>query len=427
MDIILYLSTKYLKFKASERGLSVISVIALLTIVISCAAAIVILSAANGIHENFMQKLMARDFHAVIMGPGRGIANYENISKRLLKIKGITEVFPYYEKQALLKGSFSVWGAMVVGMPPLVYENDRDFRKQFKLEVGDFNFKNSKSISIGYNLAINLGVGIGDTLGLMVYGEDFIPTEYRFRVASIFTAGQKDYDTSLAFISLDDAREIFNAGNYVDGIRVKVEDPYNIEKYVPQLKMAAPFYIYSWKDLHHNDLAALQDEKMLINIILFFFFFVVAFNILSTMIAMVLDKKEEIGILKAMGLKPSGTQQVFLLDGFLLGVGGSFVGIIAGLLITVTLNDILKFIEIVINFISSSGYFLARMILPVESPARFQFFNSNVYYIDKFPIKIIFEDIIFVMLLSVSLSTIAVIMPSINASRLRPVEVLRND
>ncbi|MGA2141307.1 MAG: ABC transporter permease [Brevinematales bacterium] len=427
MDIILYLSTKYLKFKASDRGLSVISVIALLTIVISCAAAIVILSAANGIHDNFMQKLMARDFHAVIMGPGRGISHYDMIKRRISKIKGVTEVFPFYEKQALLKGSFSVWGAMIVGMPVDIFENDRDFRKQFKLNDGDFSFKNKNSISIGYNLAINLGVGVGDTIGLMVYGDDFIPTEFRFRVGSVFTAGQKDYDTSLAFISFDDAREIFSAGNYADGLRVKVEDPYDIEKYLPQLRSAAPYYIYSWKDLHRNDLAALQDEKMLINIILFFFFFVVAFNILSTMIAMVLDKKEEIGILKAMGLKPSGTLQVFLFDGFLLGVGGSLVGIVTGLLITVTLNDILKLVEITINFVLTSGYYLARLAAPVAPPAMFQFFNSNVYYIDKFPIKILFGDILFVMILSVSLSTIAVILPALNASRMRPVEVLRND
>ncbi len=427
MDIILYLSSKYLKFKASDRGLSVISVIALLTIVISCAAAIVILSAANGIHDNFMQKLMARDFHAEIIGPGRGIPNYENIIKNLLKIKGVTEVFPYFEKQVLFKGDYSPWGAMVEGMPVDIYTKDTDFSKQFKLNEGDYSFRRSKSVGIGYNLAINLGVGIGDTVGMMVYGDDFIPVEYRFRIASVFTAGQKDFDSSLAFISFDDAREIFNAGNYVNGIRLKVADPYNIEKYMPQLRKTAPYYVYSWKDLHHNDLAALQDEKMLINIILFFFFFVVAFNILSTMIAMVIDKKEEIGILKAMGLKPSGTLQVFLFDGFLLGVGGSLVGIIAGLLVTVTLNDILKLIEIVINFITSSGYSLARLIKPVEPPVEFQFFNSNVYYIDKFPIKILFGDIIFVMLLSVTLSTIAVIMPAMNASRFRPVEVLRND
>ncbi len=426
MDIILYLSTKYLNFKASDRGLSVIAVIALLTIVISCAAAIVILSAANGIHDNFMQKLMAKDFHAVIMGPGRGIENYEKVEKEISKIKGVTTVFPYYEKQALLKGSFNTWGSMIMGMPGDVY-NDKEFRKQFQINDGSFDFKTGRSIALGYNLALNLGTGVGDTIGIMVYGEDFIPIEYRFRVRCIFTAGQKEYDSGLAFMSFKDANEIFDAGSYADGLRVKVEDPYEIEKYIPEFKRAAPYYVYSWKDLHHNDLAALQDEKMLIDIILFFFFFVVAFNILSTMIAMVLDKKEEIGILKAMGLKPSGTLQVFLLDGFLLGISGSAVGILAGLLVTVTLNDILKFIEIIVNFTLSSGYRLASIVKPVTAPAVFQFFNSNVYYIDKFPIKIMFSDIIFVMLLSVVLSTVAVILPAMNASKFRPVEVLRND
>ncbi len=427
MDIILYLSSKYLKFKASDRGLSAIAVIALLTIVISCAAAIVILSAANGIHDNFMQKLMAKDFHAIILGPGRGVKNYEKYGKDLLKIKGIKTVSPYFEKQALLKGSLNVWGSIIMGIPENMYQTDKDFQKQFKMNEGSFSFKENKSIMIGYNLALNLGVNAGSILSVMVYGEDYIPIEYRFRVTGVFTAGHKDYDSTLAFISFKDAQQIFNAEGYAYGLGIKVDDPYAIDNYLPAIKKATPFYVYSWKDLHRNDLAALQDESMLIKIILSVFFIVVTFNILSTMIAMVLDKKVEIGILKAMGLKPSGVLKVFLLDGFFLGVVGSIIGIITGLLFTVSLNDILKLIETAVNFVSRTAYLLVKGFRPVMAPVPFQFFNSSVYYIDKFPIKILYEDILFVMALSVVLSTVAVIIPALKASKFRPVEVLRND
>ncbi len=133
MNIILYLSSKYLKFKASERGISAIAIIALLTIIISCAAAVVILSAANGIHENLMQKLMAKDFHAIILAPGKGIENYERYISNIKKVKGIIRVFPYFEKQVLLKGPLNVWGSIVMGIPPTLYEEDEEYKKQFKL------------------------------------------------------------------------------------------------------------------------------------------------------------------------------------------------------------------------------------------------------------------------------------------------------
>ncbi len=427
MNIVLYLASKYLKFKASDRGLSAIAVIALLTIITSSAAAVVILSAANGIHNNFLQKIMSKDAHAILLGPGKGIPDYETYLKDLSAIRGVRLAFPYFERQALIKGNLNVWGSVVMGVPEDLVERDPDYRRQFVFQEGGFDLSQPMSILLGYNLALNLGVTAGSTVAVTVYNESFFSVQYKFRVTGIFSAGHKEYDSSLSFISFRDAQTIFESRGFAYGIALKVDQPYRVEQYLKDIRNACPYSLFTWKTLHRNDLAALQDEKMLIMIILAFFFLVVGFNILSTMIAMVLDKKEEIGILKAMGLKPKSALQVFLLDGYLLGIIGSVIGVLLGLLITVSLNSILQLIERIVNLVNRAGYLMVSWIRPVPAPADFQFFNSSVYYIDQFPMLIQFPDLAFVLVLSVVLSTVAVIVPAYSASRLRPVEVLRND
>jgi lipoprotein-releasing system permease protein len=427
MNIVLYLSSKYLTPKASDRGISAIAVIALLTIIVSSAAAVVILSAANGIHSNFLQKLMAKDAHIIVLGPGKGIPDYKNYISKIEKIPGVKTVMPYFQNQALIKGSLNVRGTEIMGVPSRVVEEDKDFLKQFVMQEGKFDLSSPNSVILGYNLAWNLGASIGSFVYVTVYSEEFYSVQYKFKVRGIFSVGNRDYDSSLAFISFQDAQLIFDSAGMAYGLAIKVEEPFEAEKYIPSIKKACPYYPYTWKTLHRNDYAALQDEKMLIMVILAFFFIVVGFNILSTMIAMVLDKKEEIGILKAMGLKPKETLYIFLLDGFLLGVFGSLSGILTGLFIAITLNDILRWIEKGITFINSSAYFFVSWIKGVSAPEPFHFFNSSVYYIDKMPMQIIFTDLAFVLLLSVFLSSLAVVIPAFKASRLRPVEVLRND
>ena len=318
MNIILYLASKYLKFKASDRGISAIAVIAFLSIVVSSAAAIVILAAANGFHSNLREKLMYRDAHIIILGPGRGIGNYEQYIDKILEIEGVEDAVPYFDRQALIKGRLNTWGALVKAYPGKFYETDREFSEQFRLIDGEFDFSSPHSIILGENLAINIGATVGSWVHLTVYSEEFFSLQYRFRVSGIFSAGFAEYDSTLAFMSFEDAQNVFDAVGYAYGIAVRVKDPMNVEKYMPLISEVCPYQKWHWKSLNRNSLIALENEKMLMQIILAFFFVVVSFNMLSTMIAMVLDKKEEIGILKAMGLKPGDALHVFLFDGFLI-------------------------------------------------------------------------------------------------------------
>lgn len=427
MKSVFYLATKYLKIKSSDRGLSAIALIATLTIIISSAAAVVVLSIANGIHNNFMQKLMVRDAHVVVLGYGKGIPEYQSYVNAISNIPGVKSVYPYFEQQALMKGSLNTWGAAIMGVPTNYYDTDTDFRRQLLIEDGKFDLSRPFSIVLGYNLAINLGVRVGDPVLVTVYSDAAMGAQYRFIVAGTFSVGNKDFDSGLAFISFPDAQFLFEAPDLAYGIAVKVDKPFEVEKYMKPIREACPYYAANWKRLHRNDLAAIEDEKTFVQILLFFFFAVVAFNILSTMIGMVLDKKQEIGILKAMGLNPTKTMQVFVLDGFLLGVFGSLTGILLGLFIAIGFNDILRCFEILVDAVNYGGYYLVAWFKHLPHPEPFHIFNSDVYYIDKFPMLIQLGDLLFIMLSSVALSTLAVLYPAWTASKMRPVEVLRND
>jgi lipoprotein-releasing system permease protein len=427
MNIVLYLSSKYLKFKVSDRGLSAMAVIALLAIVIGSAAAVVILSAANGFHDNLLQKLMSKDSHMIILAPGKGIPAYQQYIDRISRIKGVKSVIPYFERQALLKGGLNTWGATIMGIPSDFYKKQDDFQKQFHMESGAFDLDRPLSIVMGYNLADNLGVSPGSIVELSVFSESFFTLQYKFKVTGTFSVGYRDYDSSLAFISFRDSQLIFDAAGYAYGLAVRVDKPFEIDRYAREVRKVCPYTPFTWMSLHRNDFQALQDEKVMIMIILAFFFIVVAASILSTMIAMVLDKKEEIGILKAMGLSPGDTLKVFLFNGFFLGAGGGVFGVMLGILISTTLNDILRFIEILVDFVNFTAYHALAWTHRIPAPENFKFIKSSVYYIDKFPIQIQYGDLVFVFLLSVALSTLAVIVPAYTASRMRPVEVLRND
>jgi lipoprotein-releasing system permease protein len=166
-------------------------------------------------------------------------------------------------------------------------------------------------------------VKVGSIRLAILKADNFGGAQFPFRITGIFESGYSEYDANLFFISFKDSQEIYNNSGYAYGLALKVADPENIDDYLAPIGRVTPYFPWTWKRLNRNKLYSLDNEKMLMMIILFVFFVVVFFNILSTMIAMVLDKREEIGILKAMGLKPKESLYVFLFDGFIMGSAGA--------------------------------------------------------------------------------------------------------
>ena len=429
--LLAYLASRQLRLRSNpdgsgrKTGISAVSAIAFLTILVGSAAGLATLSAVNGIHARFIEKLTAKDAHVSILGMGRGIPDYDKYLVRLRQIHGVRSAEPFFEGRALLKGN-ETWAASVMGLTPESLEKDSDFKRLFSVREGTLNLSKPSTILLGDQLAFRLGVTNGSIITLIVYRGDQTGDIYPFRVGGIFSLGFSEYDSVLSLISFSDAQRIYEFQGFAYGIGVKVDKPDQIEKYLPEIRKACPFFQYTWKTANRNNLFALKDEKLLIEIILVLFFLVVGFNILSAMLGLALDKKEETAILKAMGLHPGGALRLFLLDGFLLGVIGSLCGIFTGLALAQGLNGILSGIEILVNGLNSAGYYIASIFKHIDAPAPFAFFATGGY-VGKFPMVVEFSDIIFIVLLSTALSMVAVIPPAIRAARMRPVEVLRND
>lgn len=424
MNVVFYLSSKYLNFKGNERGISAVSKIAFFTVVVSTAAAILILSAVNGLHEDTLSRIMAKDAHTILLGIGKGISDYDEYVDDLLQLDGITFSYPYNESEALISGEHGVWGAEIKAYPAGTYSNDESIVEEFPLTDGAWDFSMPHGIVIGTSLATNLGVAVGDKVELIVYSDDSMGMQSPFLVVGLFNSGYGEFDKSLAFIEFSDSQEIFGNEGYAHGIAVKVEDPENIEDYYSTINSVCRYSQWNWKRLNRNKIYSLENEKMLMLIILFIFFCVVFFNILSTMIAMVLDKRDSIAILKAMGLAPQKTMSVFLFDGFLLGAFGSTVGILIGLFLAVSVNSILSGVEWIIDKINLLAYFLGGWITGAPRPETFRIFRGDM---QSLPILIQYGDILFVVLMAVFVSSLAVFLPANKAAKRRPVDSLRND
>ncbi len=424
MNIIYYLASKYLKFKAGDRGISAIAVIAFFTIVLSTAAGIVILSTVNGMHKQLYERIMAKDAHVLILGPGKGIPDYETVISNFQALPGVTAAIPFFDGQVLLKGPGRVWGAALKAFPQEFFTNDAEFAAEFPVTAGSMTFEKPHSLVVGESLATNLQVKVGSIVWMILNNGGFTGSQFPFRVTGIFRSGYSEYDANLIFITVKDAQEIFDARGYAYGVALKVADPQNIDDYLPAIGRISPYFPWTWKRLNRNKLFSLENEKMLMMIILFVFFVVVFFNILSTMIAMVLDKREEVGILKAMGLKPREGLYVFIFDGFIMGTLGSLMGTLFGLLACVSMNALMRFIENVVNLVNWAAYYLVGWMVKSPKPVPFELFGGEM---QKFPMLVQFGDVMFVSLLAIFVSTFAVIVPAWQASRMRPVEVLRND
>ncbi|MGB9621202.1 MAG: ABC transporter permease [Brevinematia bacterium] len=427
--INLFVASRYVKLSGRD-ALSKISLVAFLSIFVGVATSIVVLSITNGFREDLKQKIVGKDAHIVVVGRGLGIKNYEEFSKSLKdSFSWVKDADPYYQGQGLVRVyGDNILGSLIVGST--TNSIDR-YKKYFKLIYGDFNLS-SGDILLAETLAYNVGARVGTVVEVIVKPPtQDLPVVKKFKVKGIFSTGYGEYDSILSVISLEDAQKLFNVGKLAYGINVMVDDIDKVKEYKYQIlnKYSGSFIVLTWQDTNRNLFEAMYNQKTIMIMILFLFFIVVSFGILGTMMSLSLDKKSEIAILKAIGMRSSDIVQVFVISGAFLGIIGSLSGIILGLLISINLESITLGLEDIINFfIFKVSYPIAKFINPITSyPEKFEFFKSNVYYIKSFPTKIEFLDLVLVSLFATTVSVIASLLPALRTSKLKPAEILRNE
>ncbi len=411
----LQIAWRYLRSRRGSKLLSLISIIAIGGVMVGVSALIVIIGVMNGLQHDLREKILvgSPDIRVLSYGEGLRINNWAQTLEKVRKQPGVVTAAPFVLTEAVMTGGQDyASGVYVVGILPAGRGVPDVTTIRSHVTDGDFRFASTdgkrRGVVLGKLLADRFHKYPGDTIsfvsaaGAKVNASTgmIVPRFDRFEVTGVFSTGMYEYDNAYAFIALDKAQELAGLGQAVTGIEVKTEDRWQAPIVAPQLVAALgwPFRTVDWQEQNHSLFQALKLEKLGMGVILLLIVLVAAFNIVSTLTMVVADKTKEIGILKAMGMPAKSIRRIFFAQGVVIGVVGTFLGLIVGFGAAIGL-DKYKFIKL----------------------------DPQVYFIDHLPVATQAEDVIMIVLASIAIAAIATLYPSIQASRLFPLEAIRHE
>ena len=403
----LFISLRYLKAKRKQTFISVISFISISGVAIGVMALIIVLGVMTGFSDDLRNKILGAKSHLVIYQRGMGIPNYREIIEEVESINGVVAATPAIYNQVMITSLSNTVGPMIKGIAvesaPRVTNLGSIISEGTLSDLDKPSPSGLPGIILGKELAMVLGVLCGSELKVIApFGTmtpaGMMPRSKTFEVVGIFDSGMYEYDSSLAYISLTNAQQFFNQPDVATEIEVKVDDIYAVKHLSEEIeeRLGISYQVRDWMEMHKNLYAALKLEKMAMFIILILIILVAAFNIVGTLIMVVSDKFKDIAILKSMGARSSAIMRIFILEGLIIGLIGTVLGIIGGVILA-TLQNTYRIVA-----------------LP-----------PDVYYISHLLIKITPRDLILVIVSAISISLIATIYPSWQASKLDPAEALR--
>ena len=411
MSVEFLISNKYLRSNRKKGFVSFISGVSMVGLILAVMSLITVLSVMNGFHEEITNRVLNTISHSYITESDDTLEDWEELRKKINSQEHIVASSPYVEDFALMTSKNASQGVSVRGI--LVDLESTTSSLLNDIKYGDLSLnEDDSSILIGVGLATLMGTGIGDQLTLIAPTRNslglLVPISTTFTVGGIFNAGLNEYNNGLAFIHLYDAQDLFTLGNEVTGIRLKVDDLFkaNIITQETVKSLGDGFYGVDWMQQKQNFMRALNLEKQMIAIILSLIIAVAAFNIVSMMVMVVTDKKTDIAILRTLGMTPKRIVRIFFYQGLSIGFIGILVGTVLGLLLALNIESVISGIETIIGF---------------------QFFPKDVFYINRFPSKILMSDVATIMIGAFILVIIAAIYPARRAGKVNISEVLRHE
>lgn len=394
-----------MRTKKKQKGVSLNTLISIGGVAVGVMALLVVLSVMSGFHEDLQKKILGVNAHLVILNFKGTMPEYKEVLKTLKEEKDIVSSSPFVMGQVLVSYGNKAHGVFLRGVDPATERRTTEIANYMKTgKIEDlFQKGETQNIILGSELAASLGVFKGDFISILspvgqIGPLGMLPKIRQFRVVGIFEVGMFEYDTNLVFTDIKAAQDFFGMGDEVTGIEARLIDIYkaSLVRERIQEKLGFPLYAKDWMQMNRNLFSALKLEKFAMFIILILIILVASFNIVSTLIMNVIEKKREIAILKAMGATDKGIMSIFMLQGLLIGLLGTLIGVASGYLLCYILNtyEIIK--------------------LP-----------ADVYYISHLPVKTKLSDFIAVSLSAVIISFIATIYPAWQAAKLNPIEPLR--
>ncbi len=380
-------------------------------VALGVAALITVLSVMNGFQQELRDRILGMASHATIMERGRNLQDWESIRELALKNPRIEGAAPFVRAQAMLTRDKKVKGALIRGVlpefePSVSIVGDRMVEGNLSdLEAGAFH------VVLGKELASSLRVGVGDKITLVapqpsVTPAGILPRLKRFTVSGIYEIGMQEYDGGLALIHMQDAMTLFRQDDGVTGLRLKMDDMFDAPRISRELIKELPgvYGVIDWTQYHANFFRALKMEKIVMLVILTLIVAVAAFNIVSTLVMVVTDKQADIAILRTLGLSPRSVMAVFMVQGTLIGLIGTLLGLVSGILLASNVKQIVQGIE---------QFFHTK------------FLSEDVYYITELTADIWPSDVISICAVSFILCVLGTLYPAWRASRTQPAEALR--
>ena len=420
------LSLRYLKAKRQQLFISLITWISVGGVAVGVMALIVVLAVMSGFEDLLKHKIVGTNAHVVVLQlDSHRLQDYEPVVQRVRQAPHVIAVTPFVYSQVMLSSRTNAMGVVIRGIDPAREQLVTDLAKNIRegglerlseevaraANVEEEGPSRLPGIVIGRELAKNLNTFLGDEMTVVspigtITPAGMMPKYRRFEVVAIFDSGMFEYDTSLAFISLPTAQRFFNLGDAVTGLQVKVDDVDRAPQVAQALRreLGFPFWTRDWTEMNRNLFAALRVEKVTMFVILALIVLVAAFNIVSTLIMMVMEKRRDIAILKAMGATRHAIMKIFVLQGLIIGMAGTVAGAIGGVVMASSLERIRGVLERVLQM---------------------SVFPKDVYYFDQLPVKLQGLDFTLIILAAIVLSFLATLYPAWNAARLDPVEILR--
>jgi len=410
-----WIAYRYIKFKQKNSFISFISITSMVGIALGVSALIIILSVMNGFQDELRTRILGVASHIEITSSNNTLTDWEGLTKKLHESPDVKGSAPYVDGQGMLVSEYGSQGIMLRGIASELEGNVDDLEKKVKVgKLSDLK-PNTFNMILGIDAAKQLGIVVGDKVNILIPQGSYTPAGTfprmrQFNVVGIFEIGMYEYDSGMALMNLEDAQKFLQMNDAVSGLRVKIDDlflaPIVAKRLSNNLSESGVFYVSDWTKKHTNFFAAVQMEKRVMFIILMLIIAVAAFNIVSTLVMAVADKRSDIAILRTYGAKPKSILYIFIIQGSLIGVIGTISGVFLGTVVALNIHAIVPFIEHLFNV---------------------QFLSKDIYYISEVPSKLLINDVSAIASISIMLSVLATIYPSIKASKSSPAEALKYD
>lgn len=400
---------RYLRSKKAEGFVSVIAGFSFTGILLGVATLIIVMSVMNGFRQELFSRILGLNGHMSAYGLQGPMEDYDYIRTRIASVKGIKQITPVIESQGLASKGGVATGAMIRGLAWEDFTNRPILRDSITEGTLD-NFSDFR-VGIGSVMAEKLKLRAGDEINIMspqIKSTPFgsMPQQRKFEIAFVFDVGMFEYNSGFIFMPLESAQIFFKMRSGVSALEIFLDDPDDLDRVRNEVQnlVQGQAGVYDWRDTNSSFFNALQVERNVMFLILTLIILVAAFNIISSMIMLVKDKSHDIAILRTMGASRASMMKIFMLTGASIGIIGTFVGAMIGIIFALNIDTIR---------------------LALENITGTELFADEIYFLSQLPAVVNWSEVLSVVFMAFFLSILATLYPAWRAARLDPVDALR--